>query len=105
LLLGVICSLGGTVLALASWFALSLVLALRVSVPGLEPADPGPVWAIVSMGCVLFVTAFFSAREYGTERYRSTVGILSAGITGLLFIILSFVAFHGWAVQGFKTAG
>ena len=105
LLFGVICSLGGAVLALASWFTLSLVLALRVSLPGLGPADPGPVWAIVSMGCVLVVTAFLSLREYATERYRSTVGILSAGLTGLLFIIFTFVAFHGWAVQGLKTAG
>ena len=105
LLFGVICSLGGAVLALALWFALSLVLALRVSLPGLEPADPGPIWAIVSMGCVLVVTAFLSVREYGTERYRSTVGILSAGLTGIFFIIFTFMALHGWAVQGLKTAG
>jgi hypothetical protein len=82
-------------LALASWFALSLVLALRVSLPGLEPADPGPVWAIVSMGCVLAVTAFLSVKEYGTERYRSTVGILSAGMAGIFFIIFAFMALHG----------
>ena len=105
LLFGVICSLGGAALAVTSWFALSLVLALRVSLPGLEPTDPGPVWAIVSMGCVLVVMAFLSLREYGAERYRSTVGVLSAGMAGLFFSIFTFVAFHGWTVQGLKTAG
>ena len=105
LLFGVICSLAGAALAVTSWFALSLVLVLRVSLPGLEPGDAGPVWAIVSMGCVLVVMAFLSVREYGAERYRSTVGVLAAGMAGLFFIIFTFAAFHGWTVQGLKTAG
>jgi len=105
LLLWVICSLGGTALVVTSLFVLALVPALGVKLPAIEPADPGPVWAIIGMGCVLVVMAFLSLREYGTERYRSTVGILAAGVVGLIFVIIIFVASHGWAVQYLETAG
>jgi membrane-associated phospholipid phosphatase len=98
LLLGVICSLWGIALVVTSWFMLTLVPALRVRLPSLEPADPGPVWAIIGMGCVLLVMTFLSLREYGSERYRSTLGILTAGVVGLIFTIITFVASHGWAV-------
>ncbi len=98
LLLGVICSFWGIGLVVTSWFVLTLVPALRVRLPSLEPADPGPVWAIIGMGCVLLVMTFLSLREYGSERYRSTLGILTAGVVGLIFTIISFVASHGWAV-------
>ena len=95
LLSWVICSFVGASLAASLWLVVRLTPALKVGLRAIVPADPIPVWAIVSMGCVLFVTAFLSVREYGAERYRSTVGILSAGMIGLLFIVFSFVAFHG----------
>jgi membrane-associated phospholipid phosphatase len=98
LLFKAICSLGATALVLTSWFVLALVPALGVRLPGVVPADPSPVWAITGMGSVLLAMTFLSLKEYGSERYRSTVGILTAGVGGLIFIIITFVAFHGWAV-------
>jgi membrane-associated phospholipid phosphatase len=104
-LFGMIYSLGGIAVVVTLWFVLALVPALGVRLPGIEPADPGPVWAMIGLGCVLLVMTFLSLREYGAKRYRSTVGILAAGVVGLCCIILIFVAFHGWAVQGVETAG
>ncbi len=95
LLSWVICSFAGASLAATSWFVLRLIPALRVRLPALVPADPSPVWAIFSMGCVLTAMVSLSVREYGAERYRSTVGILVAGMAGLFFIIFSYVASHG----------
>ena len=105
LLVGMIYSLGGITLGVASWFVLALVPALEVRLPAIEPADPAPIWAIIGLGCVLLVMTFLSLREYGAKRYRSTVGILAAGVVGLCCIILIFVAFHGWAVQGLEARG
>lgn len=106
LLFGMIYFLGGIALLVTLCFVLALVPALRVRLPGIDaPADPGPVWAIVGLGCVLLLMTFLSLREYGAKRYRSTVGILAAGVVGLCCITFLFVAFHGWAVQGVETAG
>jgi len=104
-LFGMIYFLGGITLVVTSWFVLAVVPALGVRLPGIDPADPGPVWAIIGVGCVLLVMTFLGLREYGAKRYRSTVGILAAGVVGLCCIILIFVAFHGWAVQGLEAAG
>ena len=105
LLFGVIYSLGGIALVVTLWFVLALIPELGVKLPGIEPADPGPVWAILGLACDLLVTAFLGLREYGAKRYGSTVGILAAGVVGLCCIIVIFGAFHGWAVQGVETAG
>jgi hypothetical protein len=102
---GMICSFGGVSLAVTLWFALRLMPGLRIGLPALVPADPGPLWTIFGMGCVLAAMVLLSLREYGAERYRSTVGVLAAGMAGLFFIIVSFVASHGWAVLSLKAAG
>jgi membrane-associated phospholipid phosphatase len=105
LLSGLIFSFGGVALAVTSWFVLTLVPALRVRLPALVPADPGPVWAITGMGCVLAGMTLLGAREYDAKRYRSTVGVMAAGMAGLLFVILPFVASHGWTVLSLEAAG
>ena len=92
-------------MAATSWFVVRLAPALKVGLPALVPADPGPVWAIFGMGCVLAAMILLSVREYGAKRYRSAVGVLAAGMAGLFFIIFSFVASHGWAVLSLKAAG
>ena len=105
LLFGMVCSLGGIALAISSWFVLRLVPALGARLPGIEaPADPGPVWAIIGLGCVLLVMTLLGLREYGAKRYRSTVGILAAGVICLCLVILVFVAGHGWTVLSPETA-
>ena len=100
LLFGVICFLGGTALVVTSWFVLAWVPALGLRLPGFEPTDPSLVWTIIGLGCVLLVMTPLSLREYGARRYRSTIGILTAGVVALIFIIIDFVVFHGWAVYG-----
>jgi membrane-associated phospholipid phosphatase len=105
LLFGTIYSLGGIAAVASSWFVVALVPALGVGLPGIDaPADPGPVWAIIGLGCVLLVMSLFALKEYGAKRYRSTLGILAAGVVCLCLTILVFVAWHGWTVQGFETA-
>ena len=102
---GMIYSLGGIAVAVTLWFVLALVPALGVRLPGMDaPADPGPVWAIIGLGCILLAMTFLGLKEYGAKRYRSTAGILAAGIVCLCFAILVFVASHGWTVQGFEAA-
>lgn len=106
LFFGMIYSLGGIALVVSSWFVLALVPALGVRLPGIDtPADPGPVWAIIGLGCDLLVMTFLGLREYGARRYRSTVGILAAGVVGLCFIVFIFAGLHGWAARGLETAG
>jgi membrane-associated phospholipid phosphatase len=89
-------SMGGSLLAIISWFVLKLVPTLKIRLPALLPADPAPVWAIIGIGGVLAAMILLGAREYGAERYRSTLGVLMVGIAGLFYIIFSFAAFHGW---------
>jgi membrane-associated phospholipid phosphatase len=98
----VICLLGGSALAVGTWFVVASVRALLFRPLGLEPADPSLVWAIVSVGCVLVVMTCLSLTEYSARRYRSTTGILTAGLGALIFAII-IVAFHGWPVQGVET--
>jgi hypothetical protein len=100
LLFGVICFLGGTALVVTSWFVLAWVPALGVRLPGFEPTDPDIIWAFVGLGCVLLIMTFLTLREYGARRYRSTIGILTAGVVALIFIIVVFVASHGQAIHG-----
>ncbi len=95
LLFVAISSMGGCLLVIISWFVLRLVPALKIKLPGL-PADPAPVWTIVGMGAVLAAMISFGIREYAAERYRSTLGVLTAGMAGLFFIILTFATSHGW---------
>jgi hypothetical protein len=85
----------GASLVVTSCLVLRLMPALRVRLPASVPADPSPVWDIFSMGCVLAAVVSLSVREYGAERYKSTVGVLVAGMAGLFFIIFSFVASYG----------
>ena len=92
-------------MAATSWFVVRLTPALKIVLPAIVPADPGPVWAIFGMGCVLAAMILLSVREYGAKRYRSTVGVVAAGMTGLFFVIFSFVASHGWVVLSLKAAG
>ena len=105
LLYTMIYSLGGIALAVSSWFLLALGPVLGGRLSGIDaPADPGPVWAIIGLGCVLLSMTFLGLREYGAKRYRSTVGILAAGVVCLCLVILVFVASHGWAVQRLEIA-
>ncbi len=94
LLFWVICFLG-TALAVISWFVSGLLPGLGVRFPGLEPTNPNPFWAIIGIGCILLVMICLSLREYSAGRYRSTVGILTAGVVGLIFTIIISIVFHG----------
>jgi membrane-associated phospholipid phosphatase len=85
-----ICSLGALLLAVISWFVLRLVPALKVRLPAFLPADPAPVWAIISMGGTLAAMILLGVREYGAERYRSALGVLMVGMAGLFFIVFTF---------------
>jgi len=91
-----ISSMGGSLLAIISWFVLRLVPGLKIKLPALLPADPAPVWAIIGMGGVLAAMILLGVREYDAERYRSTLGVLMVGMVGLFFIIFTFAASHGW---------
>ena len=95
LLFWVICLLEGTALVATTWFVVAFAPTLDLRLPGFELADLGLVEAIIGMGCVLLVMTFLSLREYGAGRYRSTVGILTAGVVALIFTIVNFVAFQG----------
>jgi len=103
-LFGMIFSFESIAAVASAWFVLALVPALGGRLPGVDaPADPGPVWAILGLGCVLLVMTFLGLREYGAKRYKSTIGILAAGVVCLGLVILVFVVSHGWAVQGLET--
>ncbi len=95
LLSWVICCSAGASLAATLWLVLKLMTALRVRLPASVPADPSPVWTIFGMGFVLAAMVSLSVREYGAERYRSTAGVLVAGMAGLFFIIFRFAASYG----------
>jgi membrane-associated phospholipid phosphatase len=105
LIFGMIFSLGGAALVMASWFTIALVSVLGSRLPDGRPADPGPVWAIIGVGCVLLFMTFLSLREYGAGRYKSTVGILAVGVADLIFTIIISIALHGWAVWGLVIPG
>jgi membrane-associated phospholipid phosphatase len=92
LLFWVICFLGAS-LGVISWSVAWLVPGVRLQ--GLGPTDPSPVWSIISVGCVLSVMTCLSLREYGAGRYRSTMGVLTAGVAALVFIIIHSVVFYG----------
>ncbi len=91
-----ISSMGGSLLAIMSWFVLRLVPALKTKLPALLPADPAPVWVIIAIGGILAAMILIGGREYGAERYRSTLGVLTVGMAGLFFTMFSFAASHGW---------
>jgi hypothetical protein len=97
LLFVAICSFGVFSVGVISWFALRLVPVLKVIPTAIVPADPAPVWAIIGMGGVVAAMIFLGVREYGAERYRSTLGVLMLGMAGLFFITFTFAVSHGWA--------
>lgn len=85
-LFGLIGFIGGLVLLVGPWF----VPALGLSLPGGEPAEPGLSWPITGLGSVLLVMTALVLREHAARRYRSTVGILTAGVIALMFILVVF---------------
>jgi membrane-associated phospholipid phosphatase len=105
LLFGVIFTLGSAALVMVSWSVLALRPVLGGRIPGIKLTNPGPVWTIIGMGCILLVMTFLSLREYGAKRYQSTMGILAVGVVDLAFTIIMSIVLHGWAVRGLVTPG
>jgi 4-amino-4-deoxy-L-arabinose transferase-like glycosyltransferase/membrane-associated phospholipid phosphatase len=74
---------GATLLMVGPWF----VPLFGLKLPGFEPGGPSLIWTIASLGCMLLTMTILTLREHAAGRYRSTVGILTAGVVGILMII------------------
>jgi 4-amino-4-deoxy-L-arabinose transferase-like glycosyltransferase/membrane-associated phospholipid phosphatase len=82
-LFGVISLFGAVLLMVGPWF----VPLFGLKLPGFEPGGPSLIWYIASLGCTLLVMTILTLREHAAGRYRSTVGILTAGVVGIMIII------------------
>jgi 4-amino-4-deoxy-L-arabinose transferase-like glycosyltransferase/membrane-associated phospholipid phosphatase len=82
-LFGVTGLFGATLLMVGPWF----VPLFGIKLPGFEPAGPSLIWYIAGLGCVLLTMTLLTLKEYAAGRYRSTVGILTAGVVAIIMII------------------
>jgi 4-amino-4-deoxy-L-arabinose transferase-like glycosyltransferase/membrane-associated phospholipid phosphatase len=96
-LFGVTGLLGGILLMVGPWF----VPLFGLKLPGFEPGGSSLIWYIAGLGCTLLAMTILSLREHAAGRYRSTVGILTAGVVGIL-IIISVLALP--TLERFKVA-
>jgi hypothetical protein len=96
-LFGVTGLFGAILLMVGPWF----VPLFGLKLPGFEPGGPSLIWYIASLGCTLLVMTILTLREHAAGRYRSTVGILTAGVIGIV-VTISFLAFP--TIERFKVA-
>lgn len=78
--------IGGAALVLGPWF----VPALVFNSPGLQSFGPGLAWPIAGLGAILLIMTLLAVREHSAGRYRSTVGILAAGLACVIFTVSIF---------------
>ena len=79
----------------ASGFLMGIVLiavpwlppAWGLHLPGFEATGSGLARPIAGLGCLLLVLTVLALKEHARGRYRSTVGILLAGMVGVIFIV------------------
>jgi hypothetical protein len=86
-LLGVTGFIGAIVLMVGPW----LLPLFRLNLPFFEPEERGLIWPITALGWTLFIMALLALREHAARRYHSSVGILVAGMVGVIFIITVLV--------------
>ena len=64
-----------------------LLPLFRLNLPVFEPEGRGLIWSITALGWTLFVMTLLALKEHAARRYRSSVGILVAGMVCLIFIV------------------
>ena len=82
-LFGVIGFIAAFVLIVGPWF----LPLFRVNLPVFEPEERGLIWPVTALGWTLFVMTLLGLKEHVARRYRSSVGILVAGMAGVIFIV------------------